>query len=196
MDHLVFDASTRAESSGLRSFHQPIEELSHHLRIAMPNVIKHFRELGYDVRRIATTGDDVMQARILGHMFAHQVRHEIHGLDGIERRATALGRGGGVCGHSVEAELRTFVGQRRLVGDGIAIAGVPMQCHIDIVEQSGAHHVGLAGTALLGGSAINADGAAAAIAREPILQRNTRRRRRRAKEMVPACMPADSATQR
>ncbi len=152
----------------------------------MAHVVKHFREIGHDVRRRAAAGDDIVHARFLRHVLAHHVRHHVHRLDGIERGAAFLRRAGRMARDSVEAELAGLVAVRTVLARVVAIRRVPVQRDVGVFEQARAHDVRLARAALFRRRAIEADRAFDPARGEPLLDRNRRADGARAEKIVAA----------
>src|SRR5690606_3607143 len=107
----------------------------------MANIIVDFREVGYHVRRCASPRDDIMHARFLGHVFPHEVGHEVHGFDTVQRRPALFRRAGSVRGNAIEAELGRLVSEGAGKRHFIAVAGMPMDNSIKPVEQSRPDHI-------------------------------------------------------
>ena len=151
----------------------------------MPRVVVRLREVGDDVRRRAAARDDVVDARLLRHVLAHHVHHVVHGLDRVERRPPALRRRRRVRRDAVEAELGVDDGEVRRRARVVAIAGMPRDHRVDVLEQPVANHVDLAGAALLRRRAEIAQRPRMS-GREPFLDGDRRRQRSGAEQVVPA----------
>jgi hypothetical protein len=52
-----------------------------------------------------------MHPSIRRHMLTHVVHTDVHQLDGIERAAAEMRRGGGMCGATVEGEVDAGIGE-------------------------------------------------------------------------------------
>lgn len=87
-----------------------------------------------------------------GHACGHSIfgsAADVHQLDRVERAPAVVRRGGGVRRQAPEAELHGDVGLRVAVGRGGAIAGVPREDHVGVLEHPFAQHVRLADAGLL-----------------------------------------------
>jgi hypothetical protein len=138
----------------------------------MPDVVEDFCEVRHYIGRIAACGDDIVDAGLLRNVLAHEIDHVIEGLDTVQRRTCSIGCTCRVGRDAVEAEFGGAIGQRRLCGRGILVAGVPVQDDIDIVEYAIAHHVHLAAAALLRGCADEPHRARCAGLFQPVFHRD------------------------
>ena len=129
-----------------------------------------------------------MNARFLRDVFTQVIDHDIHHLDGIERRTTAIGCRGGVRGDPVEAELGAGVGEVLVLRGVVGVAGMEIERHVDVFEQAIAHHVDLAAATLLRRRAVKADLSLGPGFIEPLLYRDRGRHRSRAEHIVAAAM--------
>jgi hypothetical protein len=68
----------------------------------------------------------------------------------------------------------------------VPIARMPVKDDVRVLEETVAHHIDLAGAPFFRGGAIQADGAGRPGAREPLLHRDGRERRRGSEEMMTA----------
>ena len=89
-------------------------------------------------------------------------------------------------GDAVEAELAGDIRQRGLHRDEVRVARMPVQHHVDILEQSLAHHVDLAGAAFLRRGAVETDRAGLVRGEHPVLHGDGGLGRRRAEQVVAA----------
>ena len=168
--HFMGHGGAGAEGRGLRSRHDALEHGLGDIHAGVANVVIDLRRLRHDVRRRPAIRDDVVDARVRGDVLAHEVHHEVHGLHPI-KGGPALGRGRSrVGGLAVEAEPGRLVGRAARSRRVIAIRRMPMQHDIDVIEQSGARHVYLAGTALFRRCAVNPHFARPPDSRQPIRQ--------------------------
>ncbi len=145
-------------------------------------------EVGHDVGGDAALGDDVVDAGVGGDVLAHELDAVAHEHDGVERGAAAVGRDGGVGGDAVEGELGGDDGERAAVVDAVAVAGVPVQDDVDVVEEAGADHVDLAGAAFFGGRAVVAEGAGDVVCGHVLLDRDGGESGAGAEEVVAAAV--------
>ena len=145
-----------------------------------------------DVGGIATIGDDVMQASGGWHVFAHHVDHVVHRLHPVERRSAPVWRDGRVRRNPVKLEPTRFVAVAALGRGEVAVARVPVQHRVHVVEKPGTNHVHLAGTAFLGRCAVHAHGAFAAALFQPAGQRNAGCDGRCAEEVVATSVPGSA----
>ena len=128
----------RTGVSGLGRGDHAIPQGGQHAGIGVAHVVEALGEVGYHVGRNPALGDHVVDAGFLGHVLAQQIDHKVHGLNGVQRRATALRTGGGVGGHPRKPELRRFIRERARRARGVVIPGVPMERHINVIKGAGA----------------------------------------------------------
>ena len=127
-----------------------------------------FGEIGHDVGRLAAGRDHVVDAGGLGHVLPHHVHHDVHRLDAVQGGATLVGGGGSVGGHAPEAELGRDVGEGGSVVGPVVVGGMPGQDRVHAVEEALPQHVDLAGAALLGRRAEDAERARSSFGRQPL----------------------------
>ena len=89
-------------------------------------------------------------------------------------------------GDALKAKAAGLVGGAAGCGGVVAVGGVPMQHHIDIVEQPRPNHIDLAGAAFLRWRAIDPHGAGIAGCRQPAGHGHPRRSRGCAEQVVAA----------
>ena len=188
MDDFPVDIGTRAQGRALGSGFEAGPQGAHFLGIGMADVIEHFSEIGDHVWGRAAFRDDVVDARIHAGVLAHHVDHHVHRLDPVERAAPAFGRAGSMGGDAAETELGRTVGKAGPRGRAVLAVGVPVQRDIDILEQAGAGHVDLARAAFFGRRAVQPDAPGRAGLFQPAFDRDRRRQRASAEEVVPAGM--------
>ena len=157
----VVPVPNAAPSAALRSRG---ENLGHLFRIGMANVVVDLCKVGHDVRRSAAAGDDVVDARVLRHVLAHEIGHVVHGFDAVERRAATLGRAGRMGGQAMEAKFGRHVCERAPGTRVVTGTGMPVKHGVNIPEQPLANHVDLARTAFFGRRSVHADRARFPIA--------------------------------
>ena len=129
-------------------------------------------------------------------MLAHQVHHGVHGFHAVERRPAPVGRRRGMRRHAAEPELARHVGQAARRARCVAIARMHRHHRVHVVEEARAQHVDLARAALLRRRAVEADGAAALVGRQPVLHRDGRRRGGRAEQVMAAAVARALGDQR
>ena len=96
VNHFIFKRGAGAHGGRLGRGDHAIPQGGEHAGIGVAHVVKAFSEVGHHVRRNPALGDHIVNARCFWHVLAQQVHHKVHGLYGVECRATALGAGGGV----------------------------------------------------------------------------------------------------
>ena len=90
----------------------------------------------HDIGRDAAGIDDgVVHARRRRHVLAHIVDADIHQLDGVERAAAEMRRGGRMRGAAVEGEIDLDAGERDRLVDAGEGRRMPADRDVDIVEQ-------------------------------------------------------------
>ncbi len=186
--HLVLHARAGAERGAFGGLSDALEEAAQHAAVRVAHVVVHLGEFGDDVRRLAAAGDHIVHPGIGGDVLAQQVRHHVHGLDAVEGRTPAVRRGGGMGCPAMKAESRRHVGRAALRRRDVAVRRMPMQHDVHIVENSSARQIDLAGTALLGRRAVDADGAGRGRRRQPVAERGGGDRRCGAEQVMAAGM--------
>ena len=194
--HLVLHARAGSKRGTLGSGDEALEQRLDHLRARMAHVVVDLGELRHDVGRSAAVGDDVVHAGVGGHVLAHQIGHVVHRFGAVERRTPAFRGRGGVGGCAVEAKAPGLVAGAALRHRGVVVAGVPVQHHVHVVEQAGAGHVHLAGTALFRRCSVDAHRARRIAGLQPVRNRDSRDRRCAAEQVVAAGMAGSALDQR
>ena len=105
-----------------------------------------------DVGLIAAVGDDVVRALLQAQMLAAIVPAHVHQLDGIERRSAAPRRAGAVRRFALEGVLDRDQPVAAAVAPRRAQPGadVVVEHGVDVLEEAGAHVVGLGSELLFG----------------------------------------------
>ena len=196
VNHFILERGAGAQRGGLGRGDHAIPQGGQHAGIGVAHVVEALGEVGYHVGRNPALGDHVVDAGFLGHVLAQQIDHKVHGLNGVQRRATALRTGGGVGGHPRKPELRRFIRERARRARGVVIPRVPMERHINVIKSAGAHQIDLARATLFGRRAIKTHRAGLAGCLEPVFNGQCRTERARAKEVVPAGVAAGFALNR
>ena len=101
------------------AFDDALPDAVEHPHVGVAGVVVDLREVGHDVRRRAAVGDDVVDARLLRHVLAHHVHHVSMASTASSAERPLLGRGGGVRGDAVEAELAALMFARLV--DALAV---------------------------------------------------------------------------
>ena len=113
-DDLHLDLRFRHQRRALGNLVHAPDQLVHAWQVAGADRIAHpgvgLHDVGCDAAGIEQR---VMHARVARHVLAHVVDADIHQLDGIERAAAEMGRGGGMRGAAGEDEIGAGVGERR-----------------------------------------------------------------------------------
>ena len=188
MDHFPLDTRAGAHCRAARCVFHAGPDILDAVGAGVAGIIEDFSKVRHHVRGDSAGRDDIMDARILGHVLVHHVDHVVERLNAIEGRAPALRRASGMGGYAIEAELGRAIGERGLRGGGILVVGVPMEGNIDIVEQALADHVDLAAAPFFGGGAVQADRARRAGLLQPVADGQRGPDGARAEQVVPAGM--------
>ena len=127
-----------------------------------------------------------MHPRILRDVLVHHVGHHVHRFNAIQRGPPLFGSASRMGRDSGKAELRRPVRQRRVGRGRVAIPRMPVNGNINVFEQTRSDHVDLAGAALLGRCAIDADTARCPALFQPVPNGDGSRDRPRPEQIVPA----------
>ncbi len=151
---------------------------------------------GHDVGDIARVGNDIVHAHRGPHVLAHQIEREGKDLHPIGSAAPVPGIEGGVRGAAFEVNHKVH---HRLValriGDDL-VARMPRERNVEVVEETGAHHVHLAAHRLLGRRAIETHRAAELAGGDQLLDGKSGAEARGPEQIVPATVARRSLHQR
>uniref|UniRef100_A0A0N4ZWA7 Twin arginine translocase protein A n=1 Tax=Parastrongyloides trichosuri TaxID=131310 RepID=A0A0N4ZWA7_PARTI len=161
------------------------------LWVAVADVVVGLRIVGHHIGRFAAVGDDIVDARSVRNVLAHHIGHGVHGLDGVQGRAPAIRRAGGVGGRAVEAELAADVGLGRALAGAVDGCRVPMKRDIHVSEQAVADHEGLGRAAFFGGRAIDAQLALDVVVNHPLADGDGGMAGGRAEQVMAATVAGD-----
>ena len=174
MDDLPVDVGSRTHCRAAGRFLDSRPDVADDGRIRMPQVVVDLCKIRHDIRGIAAGRDDIVDSRLLRHVFAHQVDHVIERFDAVECGASPVRGACRVCRSSAKPKLGGAICQRGTGCSGIPISGVPMQRDIHIVEKAVTNHVDLAAATFLSRGAHYLYRSWCARVRQPFLDRNGR----------------------
>ena len=185
---LILHRGLRTQRRALSRFRNPIENTHHRRLLRMTHVIIHLGIIRHHIRRLATTGDHIMDPRGRWNMLAHHVHHIVHRLHSIQRRTATLRRTCSMGRYSIESELRRFIRQGTVKPYTVLITRMPVQHHIHALEQPVPRHIYFSTAALFRRATIHFDRTFHARSHHLLLDSDARRNRSRSKQMMPAGM--------
>ncbi len=106
VDKLHLHTGLAGQRTSLRALEDALPNAVERGHAGVPGVEEQLGIVGDDVGRRPTVGDDVVDARGIGHMLPQELDGVAHDHQSVQRGAAGIGRGGRMRGLAVEAELR------------------------------------------------------------------------------------------
>ena len=166
-NNLFFNAGLCALCGSHSSRIDPLGKGVQDVTLRTTDIVRYTSILRYYIRCEPTIGNDVMDTRRGGHMFAQQIHHVVECLYSIKSRTSFPGIASSMRRLTIELVVNHHHSCTAIGGNGIHAGGMPVEHHIDIFEQTLANQIYLTSSTFFGRSTIDLDGTALLVGCQP-----------------------------